>query len=207
MWPRGWGGGGHFWPQNHYLSKLGKVHLSDATHQISRFYALWFKARRLLFLCFPYISLDVKHVTPVAKWPQGYNLNSHGRGPLGVLWSNTTRQTFNDCNSWPWAYGFRWLMIIFCLTSIIFENFLKYSRNVVLPLPILPSTQTWKINKTYMYITDLKWRGGNNANRTKYDCMCESSKFPKSWTFLNQILKLAVCLQISTISSLNGQLS
>ena len=37
--------------------------------------------------------------------------------------------------------------------------------------------------------------------------MGESSKFPKSWTFESQILKLAVCLQISTISCLNGQLS
>ena len=37
--------------------------------------------------------------------------------------------------------------------------------------------------------------------------MGESSKFPKSWTFVNQILKHAVCLQISTISSLNDQLS
>ena len=37
--------------------------------------------------------------------------------------------------------------------------------------------------------------------------MGENRKFLKSCTLYDQILKLAVCLQISTISSLNGQLS
>ena len=37
--------------------------------------------------------------------------------------------------------------------------------------------------------------------------MGESSKFPKSWTFEIQVLKLVVCLQIINIFKLNGQLS
>ena len=39
------------------------------------------------------------------------------------------------------------------------------------------------------------------------DIMGESSKFPKSWMFEIQILKLAVCLQsVNNFHSLNGQL-
>ena len=39
-------------PQGYNLNKLGRGPLDDATYQILRLYALWFKTRR-----FPYISL------------------------------------------------------------------------------------------------------------------------------------------------------
>ena len=36
----------HFWSQRHYLNKLGRGPLGDATYQISRLEALWFQTRR-----------------------------------------------------------------------------------------------------------------------------------------------------------------
>ena len=45
MLPTGWA---NFWPQGHYLNKLGRGPLVDATYQISRRYALWFQTRRFV---------------------------------------------------------------------------------------------------------------------------------------------------------------
>ena len=42
-------------PQGHYLNKVGRGLLGDATYQISMFYALLFHT--IIFSCFPYISL------------------------------------------------------------------------------------------------------------------------------------------------------
>ena len=68
-------------PPPHYLHNLGRGPLGDATYQISRLYVIWFQTR--FFHVFPYIGY-VKHATPGAGhfWPQGYNLNKLGRGPL-----------------------------------------------------------------------------------------------------------------------------
>ena len=32
-------------PQNHYLNKIGKIPLSDATYKLSKLYALWYQIR------------------------------------------------------------------------------------------------------------------------------------------------------------------
>ena len=44
-------GNGHFWSQVQKLNKFGRYPIDDATYQIARLYALWFKTRS--FLCFP----------------------------------------------------------------------------------------------------------------------------------------------------------
>ena len=79
MWPLGWG---QFWPQGYKLNNFGNGPLGEATYQISKTWAFWFQTRRFLNV-FP-IKVYVKHVTLGRGhfWPQGYNFNNLGRGPL-----------------------------------------------------------------------------------------------------------------------------
>ena len=74
-------GAGHFWPHEYNFNKLGRGLLVDASYQISRLKALWFKTRRFFHVS-PYISL-CKTCDPGAGhfWPQGHNLNKLVRGP------------------------------------------------------------------------------------------------------------------------------
>ena len=53
---------GHFWLYEHYLNKLGRRPLGDATYGISRLYALLFKTKKISSR-FP-ICAYVKHMTP-----------------------------------------------------------------------------------------------------------------------------------------------
>ena len=45
----------HFWPQGHYLNKLGREPLDDATNQILRFLGPVVSDKKI-FSCFPYIE-------------------------------------------------------------------------------------------------------------------------------------------------------
>ena len=49
-------GRGYFWPKEHYLNKLGRGILGDATYQILRHYTLWFKTK------------SVFHVIPISLY-------------------------------------------------------------------------------------------------------------------------------------------
>ena len=66
---------GQFWPHGHNLCKLGRCLLYDATYQVSRFYALWFRQKDFTFI--PYINI-CKACDPQVM----HNLNELARGLL-----------------------------------------------------------------------------------------------------------------------------
>ena len=69
--------------QGHNLNKLGRGSLGDATYQISRLRLYGF--RQEIFSMFS-LYKPMSNMWPLGWghfWPQGYNLNKLGRGPLG----------------------------------------------------------------------------------------------------------------------------
>ena len=64
---------GPFWARGHNLNKLGKAPLGDATYQISKLLALWFRRRRFFKII---ISLDLL----MGCNPDGKIKKSWGRG-------------------------------------------------------------------------------------------------------------------------------
>ena len=74
LWPPGWG---QFWPQGHFMNKLGRGSQGDATYKIWNLYAFQFQRRRILKigLFVPMFQL----VTP------GVGLVL---APRGIIWTN-----------------------------------------------------------------------------------------------------------------------
>ena len=103
MWP--WGRG-QFWPHGYNLNNLGTGSIDKAVYQISKTWAFWFQTRRFLKV-FPYKGLCKMWPLGWGQfWPQGYNLNNFGNGPL-------VEATYQISKTWAFWFQTRRFLKVF----------------------------------------------------------------------------------------------
>ena len=183
----------HFWSYGHNFNKISRSLLADATYEITRLYAKWFRTRR--FVCDPYINLW-KTCESVADhfWSYGHNFNKISRSLLAdatyeitrlyAKWFRTRRfvcdpyiNLWKTCESVAdhfWSYGHNFNKISRSLladaTYEITRLYAKWFRTRRFVCD--PYINLWK---TCESVADHFWSYGHNFNKISRSLLADAT--------------------------------
>ena len=88
-------GQGHFWPQGNYLNNLARGLLDEASYQISKTWALWFKRRRFLKVFPMFVCLIWGLTSPSTQYRSFWRCCFQFCGTFTRQWDEMTSQALS----------------------------------------------------------------------------------------------------------------